>query len=86
MSYILFSKVVDHNSLILEILYCLYHMFHQKIIASANTDGKKGSRKVSELPIIIPMGAIIGIQIILCVMTPFITIFIYKKCKFILGI
>ena len=85
MCYILFNKEVDHNSLILQILYCLYHIFHQKIIARANTDCKKCSRNESGLPIII-MGPIIGIQIILFVMTPFITIFIYKKCKFILVI
>ena len=59
---------------------------HKAIAASTSTDSTKCSGKVSGLPIVITMGAIICIQIILCLMTPFITIFIYQKCKFILAI
>ena len=75
-----------NNSLILEILLYLHHsVISSKIIAAGvNTDCAKCARNASGLPIIITMGAIICIQIILCLMTPFITIFIYKKCKFIL--
>jgi len=50
---------------------------------STSTDSPQTSKNVSGLPVVITMGAIICILVIFCGINPFITIYFYKKCKFL---